>query len=166
MIPAIAAVIIFASMIAEARVSARHDRALRAAGAVEPAGDVYGVMQVAYPAAFLAVLAESAVRSTSGWNAVSTAGVAVFAAAKGLKYWAIGTLGARWTFRVLVPPGQPRIVRGPYRWIGHPNYLAVVGELVGTALWLRAPVAGALATVIFGALILRRIHVEEGALAR
>jgi methyltransferase len=165
-ITAIAATVVFSSMIAEARVSTRHDRELRAAGAVEPPGDVYAVMRFAYPGAFLMIVAESVVRLPAGWNAASTAGVALFAIAKALKYWAIHTLGARWTFRVLVPPAQPRIVGGPYRWISHPNYVAVVGELVGTALWLGAPVAGALATVGFGSLMLRRIRIEESALAR
>jgi methyltransferase len=163
---AAAAAIIFVSMLAEARVSARHDRALRAAGAVEPPGDVYAVMLFAYPAAFVAMLGEALLGRRFGWSPVATAGLGLFAAAKALKYWAIHTLGTRWTFRVLVPPDQPPIVRGPYRWLRHPNYVAVAGELAGAALWLRAPVAGPLVTAAFVLLMLRRIGVEERALAR
>ena len=54
-------VVAFAPMILEARLSRRHERALRAAGAVEPAGDVYAVMQIAYPACFAAIDRKSVV---------------------------------------------------------------------------------------------------------
>jgi len=156
--------VIVIAMLAETAVSSRHDRALRAQGAIEPPGDVYRVMAIAYPGAFVAMLAECAVRAAplDGWFA---AGVAVFAAAKALKYWAIASLGPRWTFRVLVPPGSTRTWSGPYRWMAHPNYLAVAGELAGAALALHALVTGPLAVAGFGWLMLRRITIEETALA-
>jgi methyltransferase len=156
-------VAVFLLMILEARRSAVNERHLRQAGAVEPAGDVYQLMQVAYPACFLAMLAEAWLRGFD-WRDAAMAGAALFAAAKLLKYWAIATLGGRWTFRVLVPPGSARTLRGPYRFLRHPNYVAVVGELAGFALLVRAPLAGLLAILVFGALMLARIRVEERAL--
>jgi methyltransferase len=99
-------------------------------------------------------------------NVVFVAGTVVFALAKTIKYWAIATLGERWTFRVLVPPDSTRITSGPYRFMRHPNYLGVMGELAGMALMAQAPIAGTLSVVIFGILIARRIRVEERALAR
>jgi methyltransferase len=81
-----------------------------------------------------------------------------------LKYWAIATLGPRWTFRVLVPPGSSRTVSGPYRWLRHPNYAAVAGEIAGMGLMARAPLAGIASFVLFGLLMRARIHVEERAL--
>lgn len=164
MTSAIAAAVVFAAMIAEAVIAARNDRALRALGAVEPPGDVYRVMQAAYPACFAALVAEGAWRSV-GADAATAAGAAIFAAAKGLKYWAIATLGQRWTFRVLVPPGSERTRRGPYRWMAHPNYLAVTGELIGTAVALHAAATGPVALATFGLLMVRRVAVEEKALA-
>jgi methyltransferase len=153
----------FVPMLFEARRSAANERALRAAGAVEPAGDVYALMQVAYPLCFLAIVVEAWARGAGvGWTVLS--GGLVFISAKALKYWAIGTLGERWTFRVLVPPGSARTLRGPYRLLRHPNYVAVVGELAGFALLARAPVAGALALAAFGALLVARVRVEERAL--
>jgi len=154
------AVLAFVPMILEAGRAARNDRRLRAAGAIEPRLDVYVVMQVAYPACFLAMIGEAWIRSSSAGAAVM-AGLAVFTAAKALKYWAIATLGPRWTFRVLVPPGSTRITSGPYAYLRHPNYLAVVGELLGMALMAGAPLTGAAAVVGFSALILARIRVEE-----
>ena len=86
------------------------------------------------------------------------------ASAKILKWWAILSLGPFWTFRVIVVPGVPLIVKGPYRWLRHPNYVAVMGELAGIAVAAGAPVSGFVAVVVFGALLIKRIAVEERAL--
>ncbi len=75
-------------------------------------------------------------------GSVIVAGGLVFAAAKAIKYWAIATLGSRWTFRVLVPPRSAPVSGGPYRFLRHPNYVAVMGELVGFALLAGAPLTG------------------------
>ena len=72
-------------------------------------------------------------------------GLALFGLAKALKVWAISSLGSRWTYRVLVLPGAPLVTAGPYRFIAHPNYLAVVGEIVSVALIVWAPITGVLA---------------------
>jgi methyltransferase len=155
--------IVFVPMLFEAAWSRRNERQLRAMGAAEPHDDVYWIMQVAYPGAFLGMLIE-------GWmggprvDAVVAAGFALFVGSKLLKYWAIVSLGVRWTFRVLVPPGSTRTLAGPYRLLRHPNYMALIGELAGAALIARAPVAGAIAVLGFGALIVVRIRVEERAL--
>jgi methyltransferase len=155
----------FTPMLAEALRSSANERRLRSRGAVEPADDVIGIMQLAYPGAFLAMIGEAWWRG-GGWGRTAMAGAIVFMAAKALKYWAIATLGERWTFRVLVPPGSTRITSGPYALLRHPNYVAVAGELVGFALLAGAPATGAAATIAFGALMLARIAVEERALRR
>ena len=157
------AVALFAAMIAEAAISRRHDTRLRARGAVEPAGDVYAAMQVAYPGIFLLMLAEGFWRGVR-LDAIAVAGLVILVVSKLLKYWAIASLGERWTFRVLVPPGSARTRRGPYRWLSHPNYVAVVGEIAGCALASHAVATGPIAFAVFGTLMLQRIKVEEAAL--
>jgi methyltransferase len=97
-------------------------------------------------------------------GAAVAAGAIVFTAAKALKWWAILTLGEAWTFRVIVVPGGRRVASGPYRFLRHPNYVGVLGELAGIALMSGARVAGPLATLGFAVLILRRIAVESRAL--
>jgi len=164
-IPLGGAAAVFAAMIAEALVSARHDRALRARGAVEPAGDVLAAMQLAYPASFVAIFGEGAARGAA-YETLFATGLVLFLAAKALKYWAIATLGERWTFRVLVPPGSVTTTSGPYRWMSHPNYVAVAGEIAGCAIAMHAMLTGPIAFAGFGLLMLRRIRVEEAALAR
>lgn len=150
-------------MLIEARRASRHERAQRARGGVEPPGDVYKLMRVVYPGAFLAMIAEGAVRG-GATPAVFLAGAIGFAAAKALKWWAIFSLGVFWTFRVIVVPGASLVVRGPYRWLRHPNYVAVLGELAAVAAMAGAPVAGGAGMVVFAALLLKRIALEDRAL--
>ena len=150
-------------MLFEARRAARNERAQRARGGLEPPGDVYRIMRVAYPAAFLTMIVEGAIRGTPP-VAVFVAGGVLFAVAKALKWWAIRALGPCWTFRVIVVPGSVPVTSGPYRQMRHPNYLAVVGELIAVALMSGARVTGPLATAAFCVLMLRRIAVENRAL--
>jgi methyltransferase len=163
MLPLTLFTVAFIPMLLETARSARNERALRAMGAVEPRGDVYRAMLVAYPLCFLAMIAEAWLRHRTA-SPVAGAGLAVFAAAKALKYWAMAVLGVRWSFRVLVPPGSSLTRQGPYRFLRHPNYAAVLAELAGMALMAQAPVSGTLSFVAFLALILARIRVEERAL--
>ena len=152
-------------MIGEAVLSAYNERMLRRRGAVEPPGDVFATMRWAYPACFVAMAIEGAMAGPASRDALA-AGLAIFGFAKALKMWAISTLGVRWTFRVLVLPGTPLITRGPYAWMRHPNYVAVLGEIAGVALIVWAPLTGVLSLAGFGVLLYRRIAVEDRALGR
>jgi methyltransferase len=155
--------VVFGFLLIEALRASRNERAQRARGGIEPPGDVYRLMQIAYPGFFAAMLLEGVMRGAPP-TAASAAGAAVFTAAKALKWWAILSLGPFWTFRVLVVPGSTRVVTGPYRLLRHPNYVAVLGELAGVALMTGAMVSGPLAVAGFAALIVKRIAVEERAL--
>jgi methyltransferase len=91
--------------------------------------------------------------------------LALALAAQVLRYWAIRTLGPRWNVRVIVVPGAPVVTGGPYRFLRHPNYVAVVVE--GFAIPL---IHGAWGTaLVFSAanalLLVVRIRCEERALA-
>jgi methyltransferase len=159
------AAIVFGALLIETWRAARNEHAQRARGGVEPPGDVYKLMRIVYPGAFLAMFAEGAVRGSPS-PPILAAGAAVFAAAKVLKWWAILSLGRFWTFRVIVVPGSALVAKGPYRWLRHPNYVGVVGELVGVAMMTGAWVSGVAAIATFGALLTKRIAVEERALER
>jgi len=149
----------------EALLSAFNERQLRARGAIEPVDDVYRTMRWAYPAAFAVMAIEGAVWGPAPPK-VLLAGLAILGLAKGLKAWAIATLGPRWTFRVLVLPGASLVAAGPYRLINHPNYVAVIGELIGVASTVWAPITGPLVTILFGLLLRARMRVEDRALGR
>jgi len=159
----VALLVVLLMMVIEARLSQSNERWLRQQGAIEPPRDVYRTMRWMYPVAFVAMAIEGAL-----WGPVprvwALAGVVVFIAAKALKYWAIASLGRRWTFRVLVLPSAPLVRRGPYAFLRHPNYIGVLGEMAAVALLVGARVSGPVATLLFALLLMRRIAVEEEAL--
>ena len=162
-------IVVFVPMLVEARRAARNEHAQRSRGGIEPSGDVYSLMRVAYPAAFLVMIAEGLWRHApwepASWR-MAIFGLALFVVGKALKWWAIVSLGPAWTFRVIVVPGAPQIAGGPYAYLRHPNYVGVVLELAGIALASGARVSGPLVTLAFGALMMKRIFVEEKALSR
>jgi methyltransferase len=160
-VAALAVVLLF--MLAELSVSVRHERLLRARGAVEPPDAVYSTMRWAYPVVFV-VMAVEGLWSGPAPGLVLVSGLVVFAVGKAVKIWAITTLGERWTYKVLVLPGVPLVTGGPYRFVKHPNYVGVIGELTGMALLTGARVSGPLGLVFFSWLLMRRIQAEEQAL--
>ena len=158
-----ALLVVMLMMLGESLISRRNERALRARGAIEPPGDVYATMQWVYPGAFIAMAAEGVLFGPPATE-VAVAGAFLMAASKALKWWAMASLGPRWTFRVLIVPGAPLVTRGPYARWRHPNYMAVVGELVAMILLTAARLSGPLATAWFSWLMWRRIRVEDRAL--
>ena len=155
--------LVYVPMLVEARRAAGNERAQLARGGIEAPGDVYGMMRIAYPSAFLLMVVEGAIRGLP-LPPIVILGTALFAAAKLLKWWAILALGPAWTFRVITVRSRALVTGGPYAFLRHPNYVAVVGELVGTAVMTGAWIAGPLATLGFALLIRRRIAIEERAL--
>jgi methyltransferase len=155
--------ITLALMLIELRISRRNEHALLARGALAPADPVYPAMRLAYPGLFVLMTIEGVVSPPPGGSAL-VAGLAIFAAAKLLKAWAIASLGGRWTYRVFVLPGERLVRHGPYRWLRHPNYLAVIAELLGFGLLAGARWSGIFAILCFGELLRRRIRSEEDAL--
>lgn len=147
-------------MLGESLISRRHERQLLRGGAVEPPDDVYATMRWAYPGAFVAMAVEGTLFGPFG-TPIVLAGALLLGAAKALKWWAMASLGTRWTFRVLILPGAALVSRGPYAVLRHPNYVAVVGELLSMALLVGAVVTGPIAVLLFGLLLRRRIRVED-----
>ena len=123
-------------------------------------------MQIAYPGCFVAIVAEVALRQQpAGAAAGRRRRGHLRLPAKALNPKGSPALGDRWTFRVLVLPGSASLVTtGPYRWLRHPNYVGVAGELIGAALMAGSPVTGVIAFIVFGGMMLARIRVEERAL--
>jgi len=155
--------LVLLAMLVELQISRRNERTLRAQGAAEPPDPAYGSMRWVYPGTFVAMTVESLLMARFDVRLL-LAGAIVLLAAKVLKAWAIHSLGDRWTYRVFVLRGTPLVTRGPYRWLRHPNYVAVVGELVGFALLVAARLTGPASVLVFGGLLRRRIRSEEQAL--
>ena len=159
---AVAALLIMAG---EAVLSTVNERVLRARGAIEPPDDVISVMRWAYPGTFIVMGIEGALSGPAPPD-VLMGGLALFGLAKALKVWAISSLGAKWSYRVLVVPGDALVTTGPYQFLSHPNYLAVFGEIVSFAAIVWAPITGVLSAIGFGWLMILRMRIEDRALGR
>lgn len=154
-----------AQRLAELALAARNRRWLFARGGREHAAGHYPLFVLLHAGWLAAWLAEGLVQG-GGAAPAWPLWLALFLAAQALRYWCIVTLGRRWTTRIVVLPGVPRVAYGPYRYLRHPNYLAVTVELVCGPLvfgaWLTALTAG-LANAWL--LLAVRIPAEEEAFA-
>jgi methyltransferase len=90
--------------------------------------------------------------------------LALFAALQIGRIWVIASLGRRWTTRLIVMPGAPLVAAGPYRWLRHPNYLIVAGEVAVLPLAFGAIAVAIGFSACNGLLLARRIRLEEAAL--
>ncbi len=95
-----------------------------------------------------------------GWTALALA-----VASQALRWWCITSLGRHWSTRVVVVPGDELVTRGPYRFLRHPNYVAVVVEGVALPLVHTAWLTATAFTVLNAVLLRTRVRVEDRALA-
>ena len=102
-----------------------------------------------------------------GWNrAIEVPWLIAFLALQALRIWILASLGERWTTRIIVLPGAPLVARGPYRFLPHPNYLVVVGEIAALPLAFGLPVYALVFSLLNAAVLFIRIRVEDRALGR
>lgn len=144
---------------AELVVARRNTRNLLARGAVELASRHYPLV-VAVHAGWLISL----------WvfgrdQPVNIIALAAYLALQGLRGWVFWTLGARWTTRIIVLPGERLVSTGPYRYLSHPNYAVVVGEIAVLPLVLQLPWIAAIFTILNAGVLAIRIRAENRALA-
>jgi methyltransferase len=91
--------------------------------------------------------------------------MALFIVLQVARFWVLLTLGRRWTIRVITMPGEHLVTRGPYRFLRHPNYAVVVGEIAIVPLALGLPIYALVFTVLNLAVLAIRIPAENAALA-
>jgi methyltransferase len=91
--------------------------------------------------------------------------LAVAAGCQALRWWCIRTLGPRWNTRVIIVPDLPKVAGGPYRWMKHPNYVAVALEGVALPLVHGAWITASVFSLLNAALLRVRLAVEDEALA-
>jgi methyltransferase len=96
---------------------------------------------------------------------VNIAALLVYLVLQGLRFWVMWSLGSRWTTRIIVLPGRPLVSVGPYRFLSHPNYAVVAGEIAILPLVLDLPLLAAIFTILNAAGLAIRILAENRALA-
>lgn len=149
----------------ELRRSARNARATRARGgrAADP-GWNWRLMVVVQGAWIVGTGVELAARGRVPPAAVYWTALAAFALGQALRLWCIRALGPAWNARAVVAPRQGVVSGGPYRWVRHPNYLAVAVELVALPVAAGAWITLALTSVAFLFVLRVRILAEEALL--
>lgn len=146
--------------LAELALARRNARRLRAAGGVEVGAGHYPLF-IALHGAWLATLfVVAGAEASIAWD-----WIAVFVLLQLARLWVVASLGTRWTTRIIVVPNAPLIRRGPYRFVRHPNYWVVAGEIAVLPLAFGAWEVALLFSALNGALLAHRIRVEDRALA-
>jgi len=124
----------------------------------------YPVMVALHSGFLVAMLVEAWVRRPEVPAALAWTMLALVLASQALRWWCIATLGRRWNTRVIIVPGLPPVTSGPYRFLSHPNYVAVVVEGIALPLVHAAWITALVFTVANAALLAVRIRVENAAL--
>ena len=152
--------------LAELRISARNVAALKARGAVEVGAGHYPWVVMVHASWLIGCVLEVWLLDRPWIAGLGLPMLALFAAGMGLRLWTIRTLGGRWSTRVVVLPGEPLVTTGPFRWLRHPNYLAVLIEVAALPLVHTAWITAVAFSVLNGMLLRARIRVEEAAMSR
>jgi len=143
---------------AELVLSWRNTTRLMARGAVEIAPGHYPLM-VAVHACWLISL----------WafgrdQPVHVGELAIYLLLQALRIWVMVTLGSRWTTRIIVLPNAALVASGPYRYLRHPNYAVVAGEIAVLPLMLHLAAIAILFSALNAIVLLIRIRAEDRAL--
>ena len=146
--------------LAELGYARRNTRRLLAADGVEHGAGHYPLFVVLHGAWLAALFVLVPAEAPADWGLLGLYGLLQLG-----RLWVIASLGGRWTTRVIAVPGAPRVTRGPYRFLRHPNYLVVALEIpvlpLAFGAWQIALGFG-LANL---ALLAWRIRIEDRALA-
>ncbi|KQY44191.1 MULTISPECIES: isoprenylcysteine carboxyl methyltransferase family protein [Rhizobium/Agrobacterium group] len=134
-------------------------KALMARGAIEVAAAHYPAIVVLHTAWLVGLwLLAWDMSIHMGW-------VAVFAGLQVLRLWTLSTLGRRWTTRIIVVPGETLVTGGPYRFLRHPNYVVVIGEIAVLPLCFDMRLYAVIFTLANAVTLTIRIRAENAALS-
>jgi methyltransferase len=150
--------------LAELMVSTRNAAWSLERGGREAGRGHYPVMVALHSGFLVAMLVEAWVRRPDVPPALAWTMLALVVGSQALRWWCIATLGRRWNTRVIIVPGLPPVSSGPYRFLSHPNYVAVVVEGIALPLVHAAWITALVFTVANAALLAVRIRVENAAL--
>ena len=154
---------LLAQRLGELWLSRRNLARLSARGAVEKSAGhfwMFVALHALYPVLLVSEILRDGARPWPTWPAW----LALWLGAQALRIAAIRTLGERWNVRIVVLPGVPPVRHGIYRWLPHPNYLAVALEFVAAPLMFGAWRTAAICTLLNALAMAVRIPAEHRAL--
>lgn len=155
--------LVAAQRLCELVLARRNERRVRARGAVERGRGHYPFIVVLHVLWLVSTLVEGLLRGPD-FPTLWPLPLALFLLVQPLRYWAIFSLGENWNTKILIVPDAKPVRRGPYRYLNHPNYVAVVVEILAFPLVFGAWVTAIVFTVLNAALLSVRIREENRAL--
>lgn len=152
-------ILVVVQRVGELWYASRNTSALRARGAVEHGRRHYPLIVLLH-ASWLAAIASGIYLDPT----VRLFPLIGFVLLQGLRLWVLATLGRYWTTRVITLPDAPLVRRGPYRFLSHPNYLVVIGEMALLPLVFGQVTNAIVFSLLNGAVLTWRMRVENAAL--
>ena len=146
----------------ELRIAKRNEKAMLAKGAYEVGASHYKYMILLHTSFFISFLVEVAFIKSS--FTPYSAFLAIFIVLQLLRVWCLASLGTFWNTKIIILPGANVVVKGPYAFIRHPNYLIVCLEIAVLPLMFQAYVTAILFTILNIIMLSVRIPMEEKAL--
>jgi methyltransferase len=152
-------VLVTLQRLGELVIARANTRKLLGRGAIEVGANHYPLVVLAHAAWLIALWI---------WGRdqdVNLVALAAFAVLQGLRLWVLATLGSRWTTRIIVLPGEPLVASGPYKYLSHPNYAVVAGEIALLPLALHLPLLALMFTMLNAVVLVIRIRAEARGLS-
>ena len=146
--------------LAELALSRRNERRLIALGGIESGAGHYPILVLLHTAWLVSMPLTLPADGAVDWRLIG-----LFAALQLGRYWAIASLGIHWTTRIIVIPGSALVLKGPYRFLRHPNYVIVAAEIAVLPLAFGAWTLTLGFSLLNGLVLAHRIRVENAALA-
>lgn len=147
--------------LAELQISARNQRRMAEKGVAKVGEPVFRWMVVLHIAVLISAALEVIFLHRPLIRPLAIASLAVLAFSILLRWWVIRTLASHWNVQVMASTSMGVVTSGPYRWVRHPNYLAVFLELLAIPLIYTAWITAIWGTLAHIAILRSRIHVEE-----
>lgn len=156
-------IVAVAQRVGELLLSRRNAQRVRARGAREYGAGHFPFIVAVHVLFFVSLTVEVALLGARPGN-LWPLWLSLWVAAQGLRYAAIHALGDRWNVRILVVPGEPPVRSGPYKFLRHPNYVAVVVELIAASLLFGAWRTAIVITLLNAMALRIRIRAEDAVL--
>ena len=152
--------LVTAQRVGELLLSKRNTARLLANGAREHAAGHYPAIVALHAAWLIALWMLALPQPIDGFW------LAVFVLIQLARIWVLYSIGSRWTTRIIVPPEEVLVRRGPYRWVNHPNYLVVIAEIAVLPLVFGLWQIALIFSLLNAAILTVRIRAENTALGR
>lgn len=159
-LPHLVFLLVAAQRLLELVLARRNTRRLLAQGAVEIGAGHYPLFVLLHAGWLAALVLTVPADAPVSWPLLT-----LFVLLQAGRVWVVASLGRFWTTRIVTLPGAPLVRRGPFRFVRHPNYLVVTGEIAVLPLAFGAWEIALVFSVLNAALLFHRIRVEERALA-